>query len=74
MPLSVSLSSKRSRPGVGKHPEDVEMSQTRGVGSFYVWATSLAYESAEYKKAVAALGLGVERDLRIAEGLALALD
>jgi uncharacterized protein (DUF1330 family) len=27
-----------------------------------------AYESAEYKKAVAALGSGVERDFRIAEG------
>ncbi len=28
-----------------------------------------AYESADYKKAVAALGSGVERDLRIAEGV-----
>jgi uncharacterized protein (DUF1330 family) len=27
-----------------------------------------AYESAEYKKALAALGSGVERDFRIAEG------
>jgi uncharacterized protein (DUF1330 family) len=27
-----------------------------------------AYESADYKKAVAALGSGVERDFRIAEG------
>ena len=27
-----------------------------------------AYESAEYKKALAALGPGVERDFRIAEG------
>jgi hypothetical protein len=70
MPLCVSLSSKRSRPGVGKHPEDVEMSQTIGVGgSFYVWATPPAYESAEYKKAMAALGSGVESDFRIAEGV-----
>ena len=28
-----------------------------------------AYESAEYKKAVAALGSGVERDFRIVEGV-----
>ena len=28
-----------------------------------------AYDSAEYKKAIAALGSGVERDLRIAEGV-----
>jgi len=28
-----------------------------------------AYESADYKKAVAALGSGVERDFRIAEGV-----
>jgi uncharacterized protein (DUF1330 family) len=28
-----------------------------------------AYESAEYKKALAALGSGVERDFRIAEGV-----
>ncbi len=28
-----------------------------------------AYESADYKKAVAALGSSVERDLRIAEGV-----
>jgi len=28
-----------------------------------------AYESADYKKALAALGSGVERDLRIAEGV-----
>jgi uncharacterized protein (DUF1330 family) len=27
-----------------------------------------AYESADYKKALAALGPGVERDFRIAEG------
>jgi hypothetical protein len=32
MPLSGNLSSKRSRPGVRNHPEDVEMSQTIGVG------------------------------------------
>jgi uncharacterized protein (DUF1330 family) len=28
-----------------------------------------AYESADYKKALAALGSGVERDFRIAEGV-----
>jgi uncharacterized protein (DUF1330 family) len=28
-----------------------------------------AYQSAEYKKALAALGSGVERDFRIAEGV-----
>ena len=30
---------------------------------------SAAYESADYKKALAALGSGVERDFRIAEGV-----
>ena len=29
----------------------------------------MAYQSAKYKKALAALGSGVERDFRIAEGV-----
>jgi uncharacterized protein (DUF1330 family) len=32
-----------------------------------------AYESADYKKALAALGSGVERDFRIAEGVCRSL-
>jgi uncharacterized protein (DUF1330 family) len=40
------------------------------VGEFDSYEIALAaYESADYKKALAALGSGAERDFRIAEGV-----
>jgi uncharacterized protein (DUF1330 family) len=46
------------------------LQQMTVVVEFDSYAIALAaYESAEYKKALAALGSGVERDLRIAEGV-----
>jgi hypothetical protein len=45
------------------------MSQTTGVGLVLCMGHPPAHESADYKKVLAALGSGVERDLRIAEGV-----
>jgi uncharacterized protein (DUF1330 family) len=46
------------------------MQQTTVVVEFDSYEIALAaYESADYKKALAALGSGVERDFRIAEGV-----
>ena len=46
------------------------LQQTTVVVEFDSYEVALAaYESADYKKALAALGLGVERDFRIAEGV-----
>jgi len=45
------------------------LQQTTVVVEFDSYEIALAaHESAEYKKALAALGSGVERDFRIAEG------
>jgi uncharacterized protein (DUF1330 family) len=46
------------------------LQQTTVVVEFDSYEIALAaYESADYKKALAALGSGVERDFRIAEGV-----
>jgi uncharacterized protein (DUF1330 family) len=45
------------------------LQQSTVVVEFDSYANALAaYESADYKKALAALGSGVERDFRIVEG------
>ena len=57
-------------PGSAVTAHEAGLKQMTVVVEFDSYEIALAaYESAEYKKAVAALGSGVERDLRIAEGV-----
>jgi uncharacterized protein (DUF1330 family) len=55
--------------GSGVTPHEAGLKQMTVVIEFVSYEIALAaYESAEYKKALVALGSGVERDFRIAEG------
>jgi uncharacterized protein (DUF1330 family) len=57
-------------PGSAVTAHEAGLQQATVVVEFDSYEIALAaYESADYKKAVAALGSGVERDLRIAEGV-----
>jgi uncharacterized protein (DUF1330 family) len=56
-------------PGSPVTPHEAGLQQSTVVVEFDSYTTALAaYESADYKKALAALGSGVERDFRIVEG------
>jgi uncharacterized protein (DUF1330 family) len=56
-------------PGSEVTALEAGLKQTTVVVEFDSYADALAaYESADYKKALAALGSGVKRDFRIAEG------
>jgi uncharacterized protein (DUF1330 family) len=56
-------------PGSPVTAHEAGLQQSTVVVEFDSYATALAaYESADYKKALAALGSGVERDFRIVEG------
>jgi uncharacterized protein (DUF1330 family) len=57
-------------PGSAVTAHEAGLKQMTVVVEFDSYETALAaYESEDYKKAVAALGSGVERDIRIAEGV-----
>jgi uncharacterized protein (DUF1330 family) len=57
-------------PGVAVTPHEAGMKKLAVVVEFDSYEIALAaYESADYKKALAALGPSVERDFRIAEGV-----
>jgi uncharacterized protein (DUF1330 family) len=57
-------------PGSAVTAHEVGLQQMTVVVEFDSYEIALAaYESADYKKALAALGSGVERDFRIAEGV-----
>jgi uncharacterized protein (DUF1330 family) len=56
-------------PGSEVTALEAGLKQTTAVAEFDSYADALAaYESADYKKALAVLGPGVKRDFRIAEG------
>jgi uncharacterized protein (DUF1330 family) len=56
-------------PGSAVTAHEAGLQQATVVVEFDSYAIALAaYESADYKKALAALGSGVERDFRIVEG------
>jgi uncharacterized protein (DUF1330 family) len=56
-------------PGAAVTAREVGLKQMTVVVEFDIYEIALAaYESEDYKKALAVLGAGVERDLRIAEG------
>jgi uncharacterized protein (DUF1330 family) len=56
-------------PGSAVTAHEAGLQQMTVVVEFDSYAIALAaYESADYKKALAALGSGVERDFRIVEG------
>jgi uncharacterized protein (DUF1330 family) len=57
-------------PGSAVTAHEAGLQQMTVVVEFDSYAIALAaYESADYKKALTALGLGVERDFRIVEGV-----
>jgi uncharacterized protein (DUF1330 family) len=57
-------------PGSAVTAHEAGLQQMTVVVEFDSYEIALAaYESADYKKALAALGSGVERDFRIAEGV-----
>ena len=57
-------------PGSAVTAREAGLQQTTVVVEFDSYEIALAaYESADYKKALAALGSGVQRDFRIAEGV-----
>jgi uncharacterized protein (DUF1330 family) len=57
-------------PGNAVTPHEVGLQQMLVIVEFDSYEIALAaYESADYKKALVALGSGVERDVRIAEGV-----
>jgi uncharacterized protein (DUF1330 family) len=57
-------------PGSPVTAHEAGLQQSTVVVEFDSYEIALAaYESADYKKALAALGSGVERDFRIAEGV-----
>ena len=57
-------------PGSAVTAHEAGLKQMTVVVEFDSYEIALAaYESADYKKALAALGSGVERDFRIAEGV-----
>jgi len=57
-------------PGGAVTAREVGLEKSAVVVEFDSYAIAqAAYESADYKKALAALGSGVERDLRILEGV-----
>jgi uncharacterized protein (DUF1330 family) len=57
-------------PGGAVTAHEAGLQQMTVVVEFDSYEIALAaYESADYKKALAALGSGVERDFRIAEGV-----
>ena len=57
-------------PGSAVTAREAGLQQTTVVIEFDSYEIALAaYESADYKKALVALGSGVERDFRIAEGV-----
>ena len=57
-------------PGSSVTAHEAGLKQMTVVVEFDSYEIALAaYESADYKKALAALGSGVERDFRIAEGV-----
>ena len=52
------------------HPQESGLQQGTVIVEFDSYETALAaYESADYKKALQALGSGAERDFRIVEGV-----
>jgi uncharacterized protein (DUF1330 family) len=56
-------------PGSPVTAHEAGLQQSTVVVEFDSYATALAaYEGADYKKALAAIGSGVERDFRIVEG------
>src|SRR5580704_2974135 len=58
------------RPGSAVTAYEAGLQQMTVVIEFDSYAIALAaYESADYKKALAALGSGAERDFRITEGV-----